>query len=145
MPPDIELMLPARAENVAVVRHALGALGDIGALDDQMLADVRLATSEACANVVVHAYPEGADGPLEVEAGIGDDRLEVTVRDHGGGIAPAGHGSGLGLALIGALADTMHLGRDEQARTEVRMTFALARPGSAPHAGESPRPEGGVA
>ncbi len=118
-------MLPARAENVAVVRHALGALGDVGALDGQMLADVRLATSEACANVVVHAYPQGADGPLEVQAGIEDDRLEVTVRDHGCGIVAGGREAGLGLALIGALADTMHLERDERAGTEVRMTFML--------------------
>ncbi len=131
-------MLPARAENVAVVRHVLGALGDIGALDDQRLADVRLATTEACANVVVHAYPERTDDPLEVETVIDDGRLQVTVRDHGAGIAPGDRPDGLGLALIGALADTMHLGRDDQARTEVRMGFTLSPPRRGGHP-EAPR------
>lgn len=125
MTPDIELMLPARAENVAVVRHALGALGDIGALDDDTLADVRLAITEACANVVVHAYPDGDEGPLEVDIAIHDHRLEVTVRDHGDGVVAGGRDAGLGLALIGALADTMRLGRDAHERTEVHMTFTL--------------------
>jgi anti-sigma regulatory factor (Ser/Thr protein kinase) len=130
MTPDIELMLPARAENIAVVRHALGALGDVGALDDHTLADVRLAITEACANVVVHAYPDDGEGPLEIEVGIADHRLEVTVRDHGNGVVAGGGDAGLGLALIGALADAMELDRDEQDRTEVRMTFSLPPAGA---------------
>jgi len=125
MTPDIELFLPARAENIAVVRHALGALTDIGALDGHTLADVRLAITEACANVVVHAYPDGGEGPLEIEVGIEDHRLEVTVRDHGDGLVAGGPDAGLGLALIGALADSMQLDRDDRQRTEVRMTFKL--------------------
>jgi len=120
-------MLPARAENIAVVRHALGALGDVGALDDQTLADARLAVTEACANVVVHAYPETTDGSLEVRADVDEDRLQVTVRDHGEGILSGGQDAGLGLALIGALADSVQLGRDEDQCTEVRMTFRLPR------------------
>ncbi len=128
MTPDIELMLPARAENIAVVRHAFGALGDVGVLDDQTLADVRLAITEACANVVVHAYPDADDGPLEIEAGIESGLLQVTVRDHGDGLLAGGREAGLGLALIGALAETMALQRDDRACTELRMTFPLSQP-----------------
>src|SRR3954463_5699460 len=71
---DIELTLPARAENVAVVRHAIGGLGEALDLDPQTLSDVKLAVTEACTNVVVHAY-EGGDGPMQVSADIGVDRL----------------------------------------------------------------------
>lgn len=127
MAPDIELALDARAENIAIVRHALGALGEAYAVSQQKLSDVRLAVTEACANVVVHAYPDGQTGPMEVLASMEDDRLTVLVRDWGGGIGPRpdSPGLGLGLSLIAALAEQVQLGRDNQEHTEVLMTFAL--------------------
>jgi len=54
--PDLEITLPARAENVAVVRHAVGGLGEVLDVDDQTLSDIKLAVTEACTNVVIHAY-----------------------------------------------------------------------------------------
>ncbi len=124
--PDLVLTLPARAENVAVVRHAFGGLGDALDIDDQVLADVKLAVTEACTNVVVHAYPDG-EGPMEIAAAIRDGRLAVAVRDDGRGMLPRpdSPGLGLGLPLIATLADTLELGRSEDDRTEVRMTFRL--------------------
>src|SRR5918999_2213671 len=74
--PDLVLTLPARAENVAVVRHAFGGLGDALDIEDQVLADVKLAVTEACTNVVVHAYPDG-DGPMEVAAAVPDGRATI--------------------------------------------------------------------
>jgi serine/threonine-protein kinase RsbW len=128
--PDIELLLPARAENVAIVRHALGALGEVLEVDEQTLSDIRLAVTEACTNVVVHAYPDGREGPLEVLATLQGDELLVVVRDEGPGIAPRpdSPGLGLGLPLIASLADTVQLGHDASKRTEVRMTFSLSDP-----------------
>src|SRR3954454_15835931 len=82
---DFELTLPARAENVAVVRHAFGGLGDALDVPDHALADVKLAVTEACTNVVVHAYPNG-DGPMAVSAGVSDGALTVVVADEGRGI-----------------------------------------------------------
>lgn len=129
MTPDIELSLSARAENIALVRHAFGALGETLAIDPELLSDVRLAVTEACSNVVVHAYPDGAEpGPLEVVASVGEKRLTIVVRDRGPGITPHpdSPGLGLGLPLIASLAESVQLGRDERdERTEVRMTFGL--------------------
>jgi serine/threonine-protein kinase RsbW len=128
MTPDMELALPARAENIALVRHAFGALGETLAVDEELLSDVRLAVTEACSNVVVHAYADGAPGPLEVLATLDDGTLTVVVRDEGPGIAPHpdSPGLGLGLPLIASLAESVQLGRDEQERTEVCMTFLLS-------------------
>src|SRR4051794_37422672 len=124
---DIELTLPARAENVAVVRHAIGGLGEALELDPQTLSDVKLAVTEACTNVVVHAY-DGADGPMQVAANISPDILLVTVRDEGRGIVPRpdSPGLGLGLPLIATLTESLELGKDERQRTEVRMSFRVA-------------------
>jgi serine/threonine-protein kinase RsbW len=124
--PDLVLTLPARPENVAVVRHAIGGFGDALDIADQVLADLKLAVTEACTNVVVHAYPEG-DGPLEVAAAVKDDRLFLVVRDEGRGITPRADspGLGLGLPLIATLAESLELGTGPAEQTEVRMTFRL--------------------
>lgn len=132
MAPDLVLTLPARAENVAVVRHAFGGLGDALDVDDQVLADVKLAVTEACTNVVVHAYP-GGEGPMEIAASVRDERLSIVVRDDGRGMLPRPNspGLGLGLPLIATLAESLELGRGDDERTEVRMTFRLAPAGEA--------------
>jgi serine/threonine-protein kinase RsbW len=153
MKPDMELALPARAENIAIVRHALGGLGEVFGIPEEKLSDIRLAVTEACSNVVVHAYPErggtaspGAHldpsgspgaapatrragwGMMEISATMVGDELLVVVRDWGAGIRPRpdSPGLGLGLSLIAALAETVQLGHDTAEHTEVRMTFALS-------------------
>ncbi len=125
--PDLELKLPARAENVAVVRHAFGGFAEVLRVDEQTLADIKLAVTEACTNVVIHAYEADDPGSLEVDATIDDSRLTVIIRDRGRGIVPRpdSPGLGLGLPLIATLAESLELGSDGGDHTEVRMTFRL--------------------
>lgn len=121
------MTLPARPENVAMVRHVLGALGEGLAVPAEVLHDIRLAVSEACANVVVHAYRE-SEGLLEVGVSPRTDRmLEIVVRDHGCGMGPRADspGLGVGLPLIAALTSELEIGTAEDGATEVRMLFAL--------------------
>lgn len=128
MTPDMELALPARAENIAIVRHALGGFGEAFDVPEPKLSDIRLAVTEACANVVVHAYPEDQEGPMEIVASMDQEALTVLVRDWGRGIRPRpdSPGLGLGLSLIAALAETVQLGHGlGEEHTEVRMTFTL--------------------
>ncbi len=128
MTPDMELALTAQAENIAVVRYALGGLGEAFAVPEPKLSDIRLAVTEACANVVVHAYPDGHHGPMEIVASKDESTLTVLVRDWGRGIGPRpdSPGLGLGLSLIAALADSLQLTHGDIEHTEVRMTFSLA-------------------
>jgi len=125
--PDLEFKLPARAENVAVVRHALGGFAEVLSVGEQTLADIKLAVTEACTNVVIHAYERDDVGDLEVDATIDDQVLTVVIRDNGRGIVPRpdSPGLGLGLPLIATLAATLELGKDGDEHTEVRMTFHL--------------------
>ncbi len=124
--PDLELTLPARPENVAVARHAIGGFADVLDMPDQTLADVKLAVTEACTNVVVHAYPDG-EGPMALRATAHDGVLRVVVADIGRGILPRADspGLGLGLPLIATLAESLELGTGKGEETEVRMTFRL--------------------
>jgi len=130
--PDLELKLPARAENVAVVRHAFGGFGEVLHVDEQTLSDIKLAVTEACTNVVIHAYEAGTPGLLEVDATIDEIRLTVVIRDRGRGIVPRpdSPGLGLGLPLIATLTESLELGTDGLEQTEVRMTFLLSGDGS---------------
>ena len=95
-------------------------------MPDQRLSDIKLAVTEACTNVVIHAYPDG-EGAMEIDAEIDDRRLRITVRDEGRGILPRADspGLGLGLPLIATLAESLELGKGEDESTEVRMTFSL--------------------
>ena len=85
--PELRLVLPSRAENVALVRRALSGVVDVLDLGEARLLDINAAVSEACNNVVVHAY-EGAEGPMDVHLWIQPTELEVIVSDHGVGIRP---------------------------------------------------------
>jgi serine/threonine-protein kinase RsbW len=130
VPPEVLLVMPAKPEGVGVVRQALAGVADALDFDASVLADMKMAVTEACTNVVVHAYDD--EGMLEVEMLAGEDGLTIVVRDHGAGIhpRPARAGApalGLGLPLIAALSDAFELRGSAGAGTEVRMTFAYSR------------------
>ena len=133
VPPEVMLTMPARAEGVGVVRQALTGVADALDFDPSVLADMKMAVTEACTNVVVHAYEEDA-GMLEVEMLADEAGLTIVVRDHGAGIQPRPARAeppalGLGLPLIAALSDSFELRGSAGQGTEVRMTFAYARSG----------------
>jgi serine/threonine-protein kinase RsbW len=130
--PDVRLTMPARAEGIAVVRQALAGMADALDFDAAVLADMKMAVSEACTNVVVHAYDD-SDGMLEVDMAADESALTISVRDYGSGIHPQVNPArevpalGLGLPLIAALSDSFELHGSAGQGTEVRMTFAYAR------------------
>jgi serine/threonine-protein kinase RsbW len=129
---DVRLTMPARPEGVAVVRQALAGMADALDFDEAVLADMKMAVSEACTNVVVHAYQEG-EGTLEVEMSADEAGLTIRVRDHGSGIQPQVNRTGevpalgLGLPLIAALSDSYELQGSAGQGTEVRMMFTYLR------------------
>jgi anti-sigma regulatory factor (Ser/Thr protein kinase) len=130
---DIRITLPARPENIAVVRHMLGALAQTIDLPEAVVDDLRLAVTEACTNVVRHAYDPDAPGPVEVTIRPEDDAVSVVVADHGRGIGTSSDiaGPGLGLPLIAAIADEVDLQPQPGGGSRVAMTFARHRPGDA--------------
>jgi anti-sigma regulatory factor (Ser/Thr protein kinase) len=125
-PPNIRLDLSNRPENVVLVRETIAGLGDAIALDAADLDDMRTAVTEACNNVVLHAY-EGAEGPMEIEIYAGAASCGVFVRDRGIGLKPQADRDqwivGIGLPVIEALAEGVDFEETPGGGTEVRMRF----------------------
>jgi serine/threonine-protein kinase RsbW len=129
------MSLPARAENVAVVRHALAGLAERIGMDEPGIADLKTVVTEACMNVVVHAYPAAEPGRLEVEAIQELEGLTVVVRDFGMGIRPRPDidrpSLRIGLTLIAALSKSFEIKGGVDRGTEIRMHLALLSGGGA--------------
>jgi anti-sigma regulatory factor (Ser/Thr protein kinase) len=125
----VEIEIAAAAPGVPLVRHALRGLLSGLDVDDEVIADIALAVTEACTNAVVHAYA-GRDGGgmIHVTATHVDGSLAVTVRDHGSGMSARVDtpGLGVGLPVIAAIAQSVEIGTPDNGGTEVRMRFALA-------------------
>jgi anti-sigma regulatory factor (Ser/Thr protein kinase) len=122
--------VPAVPENVAPLRHAVVDLARRAGATEDVQTDLALAVGEACANVVVHAYPPGDTGVLVVHAEATGTAITVAVIDQGQGMVPRpdSPGLGLGLPLIANLSDQLEI-HDGPAGvgTELRMSFTLDR------------------
>lgn len=83
------LVLPREAVSVPVMRRVLGgALLGFGA-DEDCVADILLAASEACTNVLRHGDGTGRSGEYEVSASVGRDDCLLEIAN---GLAPDGTG-----------------------------------------------------
>jgi serine/threonine-protein kinase RsbW len=115
----VRLTFPARAEYITLCRLALTGISRLQAVSEEVLADLKLALTEAASNSVRHAYSQDGIGVVEVVYELHPDRLVIEVSDEGEGFAPSrarGHDSetlaegGLGIAIIRAIADDVEIG-----------------------------------
>jgi serine/threonine-protein kinase RsbW len=129
-PSPVRLSLPAKARNIAVVRRALEAIADELSLPRRLVEDMRLAVTEACTNVVRHAYSgtEADDASaLRVELLPHARGMQVIVEDKGRGMGPTpdSRGPGLGLPLIAALTSNCEVSHGAGHRgSRIAMSFA---------------------
>ena len=137
------ITLPAKPENVAVVRHAVAGLAERMGMREPAIGDLKTVVTEASMNVVVHAYDE-EPGPLQVEAFEEDGDLTVVVRDFGGGIRPRPEversSLRIGLTLIAALSSSFAISGGLGKGTEITMRLSLA-PGGGDDLTEDGSPE----
>lgn len=115
---------PALPEHVAEARRGVAVFARGLGAGELRLHEIRVAVSEACANVVMHA---GGTFAVCAER-CGEDALEVRVRDHGAGMLRRSDspGAGLGLGMIRQLADDVEVRSPAPGGgTELRMVFVL--------------------
>lgn len=111
-------------------------------VDPQSQHDLRLIVEEACVNVISHAYPLGAPGPLslQVEARQHGGRpvMEITIEDQGAPFNPLALAvpdqtgpledlpiGGLGVHLIRSLSDLQHYSHDRERGNVLTITKFL--------------------
>jgi serine/threonine-protein kinase RsbW len=129
----VALTIPARPEYVALCRLALTGIARTRALAPELVADLKLALTEACSNSVRHAYEEGREGVVDVRYELGDDRISVEVTDDGSGFDPAVlkraqeelDEGGLGIAIISAVTDELEIGVRPEGGSRLRFTKFL--------------------
>jgi serine/threonine-protein kinase RsbW len=132
---SVSLVFPARPEYLLLARLALTGVARLANADEDALADLRLAVTEATANACHHAYVDG-EGDVSVLLTLASDgRLEVVVEDGGQGFdqenvetwKPTELGEdGMGLAIIRAVADDVEIGpRSNGSGTRIRFTRSL--------------------
>jgi anti-sigma regulatory factor (Ser/Thr protein kinase) len=122
--------LPAESASVSRARRVALSFAAGHGLSGTRLADVALAVSEAVSNVIVHAYQGRATpGVLDLTLVVCDDAIHVAIRDFGVGLVPRDDspGLGLGLGVIGRIADSVEIKAPRGGGTELRMVFALER------------------
>jgi anti-sigma regulatory factor (Ser/Thr protein kinase) len=117
----------ATADAVPAARHAVVAFAEEQGIRGSRLLDIALAVSEACTNVVLHAYRDEEPGSFEVTVRRPGDELEVSVSDGGVGMLPhpESPGMGVGLPLIAELARSLEVHADGERGTTIVMRFRI--------------------
>ena len=131
----VTLTFPAKPDYLVLSRLALSGLARAYPFNPDVLADLKLAVTEACGNAVRHAYEDEAeDGPVTVSFRVDAETLEILVEDRGSGLVspdrewtmPEEPESGMGLAIIRTVVDELDVSRGDDGRgTVVRMTKSL--------------------
>jgi anti-sigma regulatory factor (Ser/Thr protein kinase) len=129
----IELTIPAQSRYLVLPRLGLAGIAPVAGLDEETLADLKLAVTEACANAVRHAYPEG-EGDVHVRMELEPGRLVVRVADRGRGLqgddveawdASRLREEGMGLSIIQAIVDELDIESSPGAGTALRLVKTL--------------------
>jgi serine/threonine-protein kinase RsbW len=131
--PDVELEIPSRSAYVAVVRLALASLARARGLDEELVDDIRIAASEACANAVMANEAAGVGAPVSVTWSERPDALVLEVSDRGEAREPAAAGevdshgfstrSLMSYALVDALADECAMAARAGGGSTTRLVF----------------------
>lgn len=111
---QVVLEMPASPEYVALTRLTIAALASRADLDQEVVADLKLAVTEACS-----LFMEPGPDPKETTAvrvvfGVGDERWTISVTGtlSDGGFDGTGEHTGLALVVIQALADDVEVQSD---------------------------------
>lgn len=129
---EVAVCLPQEVETVGLVRATVtNALLLFGVTED-CIADIRLAVSEACTNVIQHAANED---DYEVLVRVDDERCAISVRNVGFGFDATGLAGtmpdpssprGRGVAIMRAVMDTVELESEPEAGTLVKLVKMLS-------------------
>ena len=85
---DVSLRIPSNARYLKIVRSVLEAIGQMFDFHEHTIQSVLLATDEACANIINHAYKEEPNHFIYVDIYPSTERLRIELRDNGIKVPP---------------------------------------------------------
>jgi len=126
----IEMKIPAKPEYIGVIRLTLSGIASRMGFDYEIIEDLKIATSEAITNGIMHGYKGKMNEEISIRFGILSNRLEVIVAHTGEqfdfdkvrvNIGPHHerkqtnklHEGGLGLFLMNSLMDEVKFIQNE--------------------------------
>jgi len=129
----VRISFPAKADYLLLARLVLSGIARDVDVSDELLADLKLAVTEACGNSVRHAYPDAA-GDVTVAYALEGETLVMVVEDRGIGVAASKElpgrselDGGMGMSIIGTIVDDVAVEPGADGRgTVVRMRKRLA-------------------
>ena len=136
--PSAAGVLPAGPSAVGQLRRLAVEFASTAGVSDEVTHAIALAVSEIVTNAVVHAYVGEERGQVRLSCQVDCERFIVEVADDGVGIGLRhdSPGIGHGLAIVGALAQTLDFASGPDGRgTAVTMCFGPVPPPAAPAPG----------
>ena len=125
--------VPVNAEYVGTVRMAVAHIASKAGFDVEAIDDIKVAVSEACTNIIMHANGDPGCG-YDIIVELGESDLVITVEDKGMGfgledyVPPSpgeSRGSGLGIFIMKALMDEVDIHSAPGEGTRIRMSKGL--------------------
>ncbi len=134
---EVSLTIPSMPEFVGVVRLAISGVAARLNFTIDEIEDIKISVSEACTNVIQHAYGSSSNPEtdiIEIKAYIVGESLEIIVKDFGKGFdlsiigtpeqrkkSEEKMGLGLGLTFIKSLMDDTNFESIEGKGTTIQM------------------------
>lgn len=134
------LRVTSDMNNLTAISDFISAFARESELNEDDTFALQMATDEACANVIEHAYGGQPDGTVSIECWIANDEVTLIIRDHGRPFDPQTvprpdmaaplskrHEGALGLYLMEKLMDVVQFEFDPSKGNKLTMQKKVHR------------------
>ncbi len=77
------LTIPSHPQYLTMLRAVIEKLGEIFEISDVIINEIKVALTEACTNVIRHAYGGDTEGEITLKFNITDSEFLVIIEDNG--------------------------------------------------------------